>query len=239
MPRSNLSTHLLHLGSAILLVVMLAAWPAGAEILVDRVVAVVDEESILLSDIRRVIGLELVEALPDETDAQQQRRVLDGLIEHCMRLREVERHDFSQLPTDEIDLQVERIRAKFDSEAELQERLQSLGLDDEGLRLLVTRQLRVLVYVEKRLGPRVFINPDDIRAYYDDVLSAEMTRRGLETPPLNTVRDHIRAVLHERELNKQIEAWTEELRLEADITDYLHRRNTELPPVLKRIELDR
>ncbi len=209
-----------------------------ADTVIDRVVAVVDEESILLSDIRRVIGLGLFESVPNETDAQQQRRVLDGLIDHCLRLHEVERHDFGQLPTDEVDRQVERIRANFDSEKALHDRLQSLGLDEESLRLLVTRQLRVLVYVEKRLGPRVFINPDDIRNYYDTVLTAEMKRLGLETPPLDAVREQIRDVLHERELNEHIEDWTEELRLKADVVDYLHRVDTELPPVVQRIELD-
>ncbi|MEM7587037.1 MAG: hypothetical protein AAF560_26845 [Acidobacteriota bacterium] len=217
----------------------LAPTASRAQQLIDRVVAVVDEESILQSDIRRVIGLELYEAVPGESEAQLERRILDGLIDHSLRLREVERHDFGQLPTDEIDRQVERIRSRFGNAAELEERLRSLGLDDEGLRLLVTRQLRVLIYVEKRLGPRVFINPDDIRDYYRDVLSVEMRDQGLETPPLSEVREQIRELLHELELNAQIEAWTEELRLAADIVDYLDRRLEALPPVLQRIELDR
>ncbi len=205
-------------------------------VLVDRIVAVVDEDPILLSDIRRAVGLGLVESVPGESASQRDRRVLDGLIDQRLRLHEVERHDFSPIPPDEIDRQVERIRANFDDPAELGQSLERLGLDDEGLALLVARQLRVLLYVEKRLGPRVFIRSEDVRAYYDGVLAAEMTRRDLPLPPLEEVSERIRAILREKALNVEIDAWTAELRLEADVADYLDRDGLELPPVVERLE---
>ena len=108
--------------------------------------------------------------------------------------------------------------------------------DEEGLRLLVARQLRVLVYVEKRLGPRIFIDPGDIRRYYDSVVIPEMVRSELEPPALDAVRGQIRDLLSERELNEQIEVWTEELRLEADVLDTFDRGRAELPPIVERIE---
>ncbi|MCP3958444.1 MAG: hypothetical protein GY719_11375 [bacterium] len=205
-------------------------------VLIDRLVAVVDEDPIFLSDIRRAVGLGLVETVPGESDQMLERRVLDALIDERLRLHEVERHDFGTLPPEEIDRQVELIRANFADEGELRQSLDRLGLDDDGLRLLVARQLRVLVYVQKRLGPRVFISPEDIGTYYDDVLVPEMTRRGLEAPALEAVRAQIRDVLQEERLNEQIDVWTRELRLEADIADYLQRAETELPPVVERIE---
>lgn len=229
-----------HLLTTLLLATALAigAMPSveGGERLVDRIVAVVDEDPILLSDIRRVVGLGLVELEPGESAAELERRVLDGLIDQCLQRHEVERHDFSQLPPQEVDRQVERIRARFESDEALRQRLDLLGLDEEGLSLLVARQLRVLVYVEQRLGPRVFINQDEIRGYYEGVLVAEMARRGQEPPPLPDVREQIREVLYEQRLNQEIEAWTEELRLGADIVDYLDRVETELPPIVERLD---
>ncbi len=217
----------------------------GANVLIDRLVAVVDDDPILLSDLGRLIGLGLVEKVagdssvgppPGEPRKQLERRVLDSLIDQRLRLHEIERHKFAPLPPDEIDRQLERIRAGFTGPDELAERLAALGLDEDGLRLLVTRQLRVLVYVEQRLGPRVFVSLEDLRAYYDDVLVVEMAARGLEPPPLDEVRDQIHDLLHEQQLNQEIEAWTEELRLAADIADYLDRAETELPPVIQRID---
>ena len=224
-----------------LLAVTLATAPAASaqdagETLLDRVVAIVDEDPILLSDIRRAIGLGLVESEPGEEEAQQHRRVLDGLIDQTLRLHEVERHDFSQLPSREVDRQLARIGAAFADDGELERRLDRLGLDEQGLRLLVTRQLRVLVYIERRLGPRVFVKPGDIQAYYDEVLVAEMARQGIEPPPLERVQEQVRDLLREQSLNREIEAWTEELRHKADIEDYLDRTETELPPIVQRLE---
>ncbi len=207
-----------------------------APTLVDRVVAVVDDEPILHSDLRRVIGLGLVERRPDESERELERRVLDGLIDQRLRLHEVERHDFGPLPPEEVDRQVERLRANFDDDQDFQRTLERLGLDAKGLRLLLARQLRVLVYVEKRLGPRVFVNADDVDAYYRDVLAPEMRRRGVEPPALDDVRGQIREVLREEKLNGLIATWTEELRREADVADHFDRPEAELPPVVKRLE---
>ncbi len=232
--------------NAILLLGALSAAPRPAEdggdfaseahVLEDRLVAVVDDDPILLSDIERTIGLGLVEQVPGQSRSQLERRVLDTLIDQRLRLQEIERHNFAPLPPDEIDRQLERIRAAFETPDELSEQLAALGLNMEGLRLLVARQLRVLVYVEQRLGPRIFVRLEDINAYYEDVLAPEMATRDLETPPIEEVRDQIRELLHEQQLNQEIEAWTEELRLSADIDDYLDRVETELPPVVQRIE---
>jgi len=223
-----------------LLALAFAVIPNGVngaqETLLDRIVAVVDEDPIFLSDIRRVIGLGLVEPRDDESEAALYRRVLDGLIDQTLRLHEVERHDFGQLPSAEIDQQVARISANFTGEAELEESLDRLGLDREGLRFLVARQLRILVYVEKRLGPRIFIKTTDIRSYYDDVLSLEMRNRDLDVPELAAVQDQIREVLREERLNTEIEDWTEELRAAADIADTLERKSRELPPLVQRLE---
>ncbi len=210
--------------------------PSAPHALEDRLVAVVDDDPILLSDVRRVIGLGLVENVAGESRQQLERRVLDALIDQRLRLHEIERHNFAPLPLDEIERQLERIRAGFAEPEELAAQLADLGLDEEGLSLLVARQLRVLVYVEQRLGPRVFVKLDDLRAYYEDVLVPEMTARDLSPPPLEEVRDQIRDLLHEQQLNQEIEAWTEELRLSAEIADYLDRAETELPPVIQRIE---
>ncbi len=208
----------------------------SGEVLVDRLVAVVDDDPILLSDIGRVVDLGLIEKIEGESESQLERRVLDGLIDQRLRLHEIERHNFAPLPPAEIDRQLERLRADMASEHELPRRLAELGLDERGLRLLVARQLRVLVYVEQRLGPRIFVEREAVRAYYDDMLTAEMADQGLDPPALDEVRDQIQDLLHEQQLNEEIEAWTEELRLEADVADYLHRSEIELPPIIQRIE---
>ncbi|KAB2963548.1 MAG: hypothetical protein F9K18_08430 [Thermoanaerobaculia bacterium] len=203
---------------------------APAPRLVDRVVAVVDEDPILLSDVERVIGLRVVEALPGESPEALRRRVLDGLVEQRLRLHEIGRFGFEETPLEEVDRQVEALAARFPDEAAYRAELERLGLAESDLRQLVARQLSVLAYVEQRLGPRVFVGVDEIRRYYEEELGPELARRGEPPPPIDQVREQIRALLRERSLNDEIGRWTEELRAAADVVDLLDAPDRPLPP---------
>jgi hypothetical protein len=203
--------------------------------LVDRVVALVDEEAILLSDVERVIGLRLVAARPGESREELEQRVLDGLVDQRLRFQAADRFGFIDVSVDRIEEEVEKIAAGFDSRTEFETRLRRAGLSEAELRQLVARQLMVLNFVDQRLGARVFVSLDDIRAYYDDELTPRMRQQGETPPPLEEVREEIRGVLKERRLNEEIERWTDELRREADVQLFLDRPAESLPPVVDRI----
>ena len=198
--------------------------------LVDRVVAVVDEDPILLSDVERVIGLRVLEAGAGESPEALRRRVLDGLIEQRLRLHEIGRYGFEETPLEEVDRQVEALAARFPDEAAFRAELERLGLAESDLRQVVARQLSVLAYVEQRLGPRVFVGVEEIRRYYDEELVPELARDGQPPPPIDQVREQIRALLRERRLNEEIDRWTEELRAAADVVDLLDAPARPLPP---------
>lgn len=193
--------------------------PAGPEapVLVDRIVAVVDEDPILLSEVEEVIGLGLAARRPGESDAELRERVVDGLIEQRLRFHEVDRSGFQHVPVAEIEARMADLAAAFPDRAALRRRLAELGMTEEEVRQLVARQLAVLAYVEERLGARVFVGFDDIRAHYQETLVPDLERRGEPVPPLDEVREAVRAVLHEQRLNQELERWTEELRAEADV----------------------
>lgn len=200
--------------------------------LVDRVVAVVDEEPILLSDIERAIALGTVERRAGESDAGLRRRALDELVEWRLRLHEVARFGVEEAPLAEVDRQLERLRARAESESAWREELARLGLDEALVRQMLARQLAVLTYVEQRLGPRVFVGVEEIQEYYDGELVPRLRAEGEPVPPIEEVREPIRAVLREAKLNAEIDRWTRGLRLEADVVDLLDREAGAPPPAV-------
>lgn len=228
--------------SSLLLTVPLAAPRAqeptsapGLE-LRDQILAVVDEDPILSSDLDRAITLGLVERREGEGERAFRRRVLESLIDQRVRLHEVSRFGIEQVPVEEIEAQVAAIRARFGSEEELRERLAEVGLDLPALRQLVARQLSVWIYFEEFLGPRIFVSLEDIRRYYEETLVPELTARGARVPPIEEVREEIRELLKERRLNEAIERRTEELRREADILTFFDSEHEDLPPVVMEID---
>jgi len=220
---------------ALLLPVLSATLAAQEPELVDRVVAVVDEDPILLSDVERVEALGLVPRRPEESEDALRRRVLDGLIEQRLRLREIGRYGFDQAPLEEVDAQYQALRERFPDEAAFRAELDRLGLDEAGVRQLLARQLAVLAYVEERLGPRIFVGLEEIRRYYDEELVPRLRTEGAEVPPIEEVRESIRALLREQLLDQEIERWTADLRSRADVVDLLDAPERPLPPEVLRL----
>jgi hypothetical protein len=203
----------------------------------DRIVAVVDEDPVVASDIDRLIGLGLAVPNPGEDERAFRRRVLEQLIEQRLRFHEIDRFGFVQVPVDEIERQVAEIRARYASEEEFERRLRELGLSLTSLRQLVARQIMVWNYVDERLGPRVFVTYDDIKNYYDTVLVPEMQRQGQAVPPIEQVREQIRSLLKDQRLNEELEKWTEELRQRADVANFFDAETgPPLPPVVLRVD---
>lgn len=210
--------------------------PAPGLELRDRILAVVDEDPILSSDVDRAVTLGLVERRNGEGERAFRRRVLGSLIDQRVRLHEVARFGIEPVPVEEIEAQVDEIRSRFESDEELRERLAEVGLDLPALRQLVARQLSVWIYFEEFLGPRIFVSLEDIRRYYEETLVPELESRGAPVPPLDEVREEIRQLLKERRLNQAIEERTEELRREADVLTFFDSEHEGLPPVV--LELD-
>ncbi len=210
--------------------------PAPGLELRDRILAVVDEDPILSSDVDRAVALGLVERRESEGEEAFRRRVLGSLIDQRVRLHEVSRFGIEQVPVEEIEAQVEAIRARFPGDEAFHERLAEVGLDLPALRQLVARQLTVWIYFEEFLGPRIFVSLEDIRRYYEETLVPELEGRGAPVPPIDDVREEIRQLLKERRLNQAIEERTEELRREADILTFFDAEPEGLPPVVLEID---
>ncbi len=209
--------------------------PAGKTVLQDRVLAVVDEDPILASDVQRAIRLGLEQPQQGEADERFRKRVLDALIDQRLQFHEVDRFNFEQVPVDDIQKRVAEIHSRFPDEAAFQKALKEVGIDLKGLRQLVARQLLVVTYVDERLGSRVFVGPDDVSRYYRDVLTPEMRKRGQQPPPLDDVREDIRETLKQQKMTQEMASWTRELRNKADVVVYPSGKEP-LPPVVKTIQ---
>ena len=199
---------------------------------VDRILAVVDDDPILASEIRQIIQLEIVDREPGEDDKSYQRRILDLQIEQKLRFHEVDRFGFAEVPIEAVEEEVTKLREQFGSEEAFDDRLTEVGLTVQNLRQIFARQVMVLIYVEERLGARVFVGLEDIQEYYDTILVPESIEAGNKVPPIREVREPIRALLREQRMNEEFENWTVELRSNADIEDFFDSRYSELPDIV-------
>jgi hypothetical protein len=160
--------------SSFRILVCLVAWLAAtaflrAEIL-DRVLAVVAGRLIMLSDVTVARDLRLV-ALA--TGADPVRDVLTKLIDRELVLAEVDRYAPPEPAAEAVDREVQRVRERFASQAELDEALARSGSDEKHLRETLRQDLRMRAYLDQR-----FAGASDRRPTVVDEWMSGLRRRG-------------------------------------------------------------
>lgn len=135
------------IGLAVLLVVALVR--LGGTETIDRVLAVVNGELITLSDVKAARELGLVSA-GDAADPVAS--VLSRLIDRSLELEEVERYAPPEPSADEVNGELDAVRAKFTSPAAFEAALARSGLELPRLRDVVRENLRIRAYLDQRFA---------------------------------------------------------------------------------------
>ncbi len=204
------------------LLICAVALPVSA-VTVDRVAAVIDRQVITVSEVSQMVETRFFPRAARLSDDDYRRAVLENLIAQALRYRDVERFGAQDISKDSIEARLKEIQARFASEAEFPAALARAELTPDEFRALIKRQLQVEAYVQERFAPLVFIPNEEIDAYYNGPWSMQRRERGLPIPPLNEVREEIRTLLRTDRLQKEIEQWTAQLRLRANVDVYAWR----------------
>jgi parvulin-like peptidyl-prolyl isomerase len=185
----------------------------GAQEVVDRIVARVENDVILLSDIRALSRYQQFLDGKSETDAQ----ILDRLIDQWIVRTEA---DVSRSPNPseaDIDRSLSRLRNSFASEQEYEARRKQAGLSEQDVRAMVSSQLYLSNYLDSRFRPAVQIDPKEVEEFYQTTVAPRAKARGQEPPTLDAARDSIQEALIQNRINQQAEQWLKESRLRLHI----------------------
>jgi hypothetical protein len=202
-------------------VLMLWALPASA-VTVDRIAAVVDRQVLTVSEITQMVEIRFFSRTA-QSDDDHRRDVLDALIAQALRYRDVERFGAQDIAADAIEARLLEIQRRFPSEADFLAAAAHAELTLDEIRALIKRQLQVEAYIQERFAPLVFVSNEDIDAYYRGPWSQQRRDRGLPVPPLETVRDEVRAAVRSSRLEEEIGKWTAQLRARANVDVYAWR----------------
>lgn len=166
---------------------------ARADVLLERILAVVEGRPVLLSEVR---VLQSVRGLDEKA-------ALEELIEERLMMREAGRLAQSAVSPEEEDRALALLREASPA---------ARAAPEPELRRLVRRQTAILKYIDFRFRPQVSVSDDDVRRAYEQAYGgrADAPSPAAEEPAL-------REALARRALDQRIEAWVAELRAGADI----------------------
>jgi hypothetical protein len=195
---------------------------SGFSATIDRIAAVVDRQVLTVSEVTQMVELRFFPRAA-KSDDDYRHDVLESLIAQALRYRDVERFGAADIPKDSIEARLHEIASRFPSPTDFAAAMQRAELTEEEVRALVKRQLQVEAYIQERFAPLIFVSNEEIESYYNGPWSAQRRLRGLPIPPLNDVREEIRALLRSDRLQSEVERWTTQLRARANVDIYAWR----------------
>ena len=151
--------------------------PAISAETVDRVLAVVAGQLIMLSDVTAARALGIIEPAPG---ADPVASVLSRLIDRELMLAEVDRYAPPEPEAADVDREVEVVRARFPSQKAFDETLARSGFDITHVREIERQNLRLRAYLEQR-----FTVPDNDPGRRQSIIDDWVVGLRRRTPVIN------------------------------------------------------
>jgi hypothetical protein len=205
---------------AIVAALALAAIGAPGQEVVDRIVAKVESDIILMSDVRLLARYQVFLDGKSLSDAE----ILDKLVDQWIVRNEASVARFPQPSEDDVNRSIERLRRSFSSPEEYEARRAQSGLTDEQIRQFVTAQLYYSNYLDSRFRPVIQIDEKAIEDFYKTRVVPRAESRGQTAPPLDNARDFIQEALVQRAINEQADRWLKESRTRVRVEILLNEK---------------
>ena len=182
--------------------------PSSAQELIDRIAARVENDIILLSDVRHLGRYQMLVDGKSESEPQ----LLDRLIDQWVVQNEADASRFPR-PTDaEIDQGVAALKKSFPALQEYEERRKQSGLSEAQVRDKIATQIHLTNYLDSRFRPSVQVDAKAIEDFYNTAVLPRAKARGQEPPSLEASREVIQEALIEQSIDAQADRWLKESR---------------------------
>jgi hypothetical protein len=196
---------------------LLASPLLWAQEVIDRIVARVENDFILLSDIQLLAHYQLLVDGKSESDTE----ILDRLIEQWIVRNEATAARTPQPSDAEIDGALRRLQQSFASKEDYEARRKLSGLREADVRRLTADQLFLNNYLDSRFRPSVQVDEQAINDFYQNAVLPRAKARGQDPPSLDAAHDYIQEVLVQRGINEQADRWLKESHGRTHVTKML------------------
>jgi peptidyl-prolyl cis-trans isomerase SurA len=198
--------------------------PTSAGVTLDRLVAVVNSDVILESDVdeeRRFEEIQPYRAASDSTRA----KILERLVDRDLILQQAALQPEDAVPDQDVDAQLATLRKDIpackqyhcETEDGWKKFLGDHGFTEQEFRARWLQRMQLLKFIEVRFRNGVKIKDDEIRAYYEKTMLPEYAKRKVPPPPLDTVNRRIEEVLLQQEVSALLNDWLKSLRAQGSV----------------------
>ena len=192
-----------------------------AQEVIDRIVARVENDVILFSDIRLLSRYQLLVNGKSESDAD----ILDRLIDQWI-VRSEATAAHTPKPIDaEIERGLQRLQQGFASRPDYEARRKLAELSEAEVRNLTADQLYLDNYLDSRFRPSVQVDEQAIQNFYQTAVLPRAKDRGQNPPSLDAAHDYIQEALIQDGINAQADRWLKESHARIHVTKMLEENH--------------
>jgi len=189
---------------------------------VDRMVAVVNRQVILQSELEQAAHVEflLQGRSLDQLNAPEMRAVLDRMIDQALLEQQIVSTTMLDPTPDEISARIHEVRGEIPGAAadeKWRAMLVSYGVSKEDVGKQIASQLRILRFIDLRFRTLAHVDRASISNYYTEKLLPELRKQQAPEPPLAQVSDKIEKILTEQRIDELLSSWLQTLRSQARI----------------------
>jgi len=192
-----------------------------AQEVIDRIVARVENDVILLSDIRLLSHYQILVDGKSESDAD----ILDRLIDQWIVRNEASVARTPKPSDADIERGLQRLQQSFASKEDYEARRKLAELTEADVRSLTADQLYLNNYLDSRFRPSVRVDEQAIQDFYQSAVLPRAKARGQNPPSLDAAHDYIQEALVQSGINEQADRWLKESHARIRVTKLLEENH--------------
>ena len=200
-----------------LLVWLGLAAAARGKVVVDRIVARVENNIITASEVEELARFQQLVSGHSEAEA----KLIDQLIEQWVVRTDATATGFPEPSAADVTLALERLEKQFPSPEAFHRRLQELDLSEAAVRRMLRAHIYLGRYLDYKFRPVVQIERGAVEKYYREEFVPGLQAKGEAAPPLSAVHEQIRELLTQKQISERSARWLDESksRLRIERTD--------------------
>lgn len=197
---------------------------ADRGVVLDRVVAVVNGDLILESDVDEERRFEEIQPYRSVNNFTRERAI-ERLIDRILILQQAALEPADAVSDKELDAQLVTLRKdipeckqyKCETDEGWQKFIGDHGFTVAEFRERWRKRMELLKFIEVRFRNGIAISDDQIKTYYEKTMLPEYAKRNVTPPKLETISKRIEEVLLQQQVSALLEDWLKSLRAQGNV----------------------
>jgi parvulin-like peptidyl-prolyl isomerase len=192
---------------------------------VDRVVAIVNGQLILDSDVDRERRFAALLLDSGGSEPASRDDVVQRLINRDLILQQLQLQPGDVITVQAAEKDLDELRkslpacAKFQCETQegWEKFLASEGFTEASVNSLWQQRMEVLAFIEQRFRMGIRITPAEIDEYYTKTMLPQYAAKGVKAPPVRAISRRVQEVLLQQRVSKLLDDWLASLRAQGNV----------------------